>query len=83
MGYKCFVVMPDGEQVSNGLVFQTGPEASKYGQDLLSRWTQPESIVVRHTDDPVSHLWNFEKYQSEALPEAKTYHLDQADLSPQ
>ena len=80
MGYKSFVVMTNGEEASNSLVFRTAPEADAYGDELLSRWFAPVSHVSRECDAPVSHEWNFETGRSEALPQVKTYQLDQSDL---
>ena len=81
MPYKCFVTLPDGERVSNGLVFRTDVEAKKYGDDLLSRWTAPVSHESEETQDSVTHEWNHELGKVEPVPEVLTYKLDRRDLT--
>ena len=80
MPYKCFVTLPDGERVSNGLVFHTQEEAKKYGDELLSRWFEPVSHDCEETQDSVTYEWNHELGKAEPVPEVLTYDLDQSDL---
>jgi len=42
---------------SNGLRFATREEADAYGDELLSRWTMPDTYRVAVSADPVNYVF--------------------------
>jgi len=65
MNFKSAVIMSNGEEASNGLVFRTAPEAEAYGEELLSRWFAPVGHKAIEFDGPVTHKWNWENLKLE------------------
>ncbi len=52
----------------NALRFRTAMEAEAWGQDLRGRWMGLHSYEVHPSDEPATHMWNFETGRCDELP---------------
>lgn len=47
-----------GEWSSNGVVFETMPEAVSSASDLMGRWMLVEDIRAVETTEPINYKWD-------------------------